>query len=48
MTYRIVRFKFQSEKEILQEGVSLEEAQEHCNSPESHGEGWFDGYEREE
>lgn len=47
-TYEIVRFRFRGENEVIQTGVSLEEAQEHCNRDDTHGDGWFDGYRREE
>lgn len=43
-TYTIVRFRFKETKEIIKEGVTLEEAQEHCSSDDSQGEGWFDGW----
>lgn len=48
MTYKIVRF-FREDKprETIKTGLSLEEAQEHCNSDDTHGDGWFDGYEEE-
>lgn len=48
VTYEIVRFRFRGENEVIQTGVSLEEAQEHCNRDDTHGDGWFDGYRREE
>lgn len=34
-TYRIVRYFFKGGKLVLHEGVTLEEAQEHCNDPET-------------
>lgn len=43
-TYTIVRFRFKETKEIIKEGVTLEEAQEHCSSDDSRGEDWFDGW----
>ena len=46
-TYKIVRFKFNDESEIMGTGLTLEEAQEHCNDPETRGDGWFDGYTEE-
>ncbi len=47
--YRIVRFfKDWRPKEIIEENLTLEEAKEHCNDPETSGDGWFDGYERME
>jgi hypothetical protein len=35
MTYRIVRYFFNGESEIIETDLSLEEAQEHCNDPET-------------
>lgn len=45
MTYVIRRFKFNDETEEIKYVDTLEEAQEHCNNENSHGDGWFDGYE---
>jgi hypothetical protein len=47
ITYTIVRFKFNEGHEMIKEGVTLEEAQEHCERDDSRGEGWFDGWYRE-
>ena len=52
--YSIIRF-YQDERErrVTQTGLTLEEAQAHCQSPESSSQtatdpdetgGWFDGY----
>lgn len=46
-TYKIVRFHFDSENEVIDRGLTLEEAQEHCNRDDTKGEGWFDGYYKE-
>lgn len=47
-TYRIVRFTFDENdpdyKRVMKTGLTLEEAQEHCNREDTHGPGWFDGY----
>jgi hypothetical protein len=48
-TYSITRF-YQNPEEhsrVIATGLTLEEAQAHCQSPDTHGEGWFDGYESE-
>lgn len=45
--YMIVRFYRQEGKQakIMQKGLTLEEAQTHCNDPKTRKEGeWFDGY----
>lgn len=47
-TYKIIRFHFQGENEVIATGLTLEEAQEHCNSEDTHGDGWFDGYTEED
>lgn len=49
MTYRIVRFRFDSpgENEIIDTGLTLEEAQAWCQRDDTHGDGWFDGYTEE-
>ena len=48
-TYSIIRFYQDSSKdrETIDTGLTLEEAQEHCQDDDTHGEGWFDGYESE-
>ena len=45
--YMIVRFFSKEGKasKIIQKGLSLEEAQEHCKREDTHKAGiWFDGY----
>ncbi len=46
-TYKIIRFVFKGESSVVKEGLTLEEAQEHCQREDTHGEGWFDGYTEE-
>jgi len=51
-TYKIVRFMRDDEDgEVVQVdqrwGLTLEQAQSHCQDPKTHGDGWFDGYEEE-
>ncbi len=58
-SYKIIRHHFQSENEVTQTGLTLEEAQEHCNDPETSSRTcseattatdpgqWFDGYTEE-
>ena len=50
--YKIVRFTFDDNHpdnhKVIETGLTLEEAQEHCQSDETHEPGvWFDGYEQE-
>ena len=48
MTYRIVRMRFKGPNKVIKRGLTLEEAQEHCRREDTHGPGWFDGYEEEQ
>lgn len=45
---KIIRFNRDSANEVIKTGLTLEEAQEHCRREDTHGEGWFDGYEDED
>jgi hypothetical protein len=48
MTYRIIRMRFNEPNEDTGiRGLTLEEAQAHCNDPETKGDGWFDAYTKE-
>lgn len=47
MTYKIIRFKFNEDNEVIKRGLTLEEAQEHCQREDTHGDGWFDGYDED-
>ena len=47
MTYRIVRFRFKRGRKVIRTGLTLKEAQAHCQREATHGDGWFDGYEKE-
>jgi hypothetical protein len=50
-TYKIIRFyapHLNKEKEVIETGLTLAEAQEHCNDPDTHEKGvYFDGYDEE-
>lgn len=30
---------------VIKRGLSLSEAQAHCRREDTHGDGWFDGYD---
>jgi len=52
-SYSIVRFyadeNHPDNRKVIKTGLTLKEAQAHCNLPESHEPGiWFDGYMTEE
>ena len=46
-TYKIVRFRFEGINTVIKEGLTFEEAQEHCRREDTSGDGWFDGYTEE-
>ncbi len=49
-TYKIIRFYVcQNRSRVVRRGLTLTEAQAHCNDPKTCKPGfWFDGYEQEE
>ncbi len=46
-TYRVVRYRRNDDKEVLVRGLTLEQAQAHCQRDDTKGDDWFDGYERD-
>lgn len=47
-TYKIVRFyKSGTRPRIIRRGLSLKEAQEHCQDPSTFTSKWFDRYQEE-
>jgi len=46
-TYKIIRFNYKHGNTVIRKGLTLEEAQDHCTRDDTHGDGWFDGYEEE-
>ena len=42
--YLIIRYHRDGPNQVIKAGVTLEEAQEHCNDPSTSGLDWFDGY----
>ena len=45
--YQIIRFFKSGDRKVIKEGLTLEQAQEHCSYDDTKGEDWFDGYEKE-
>tara|TARA_R100001086_G_C11672132_1_gene213226 strand:- start:234 stop:464 length:231 start_codon:yes stop_codon:yes gene_type:complete len=48
ITYKIIRYQFYGEPEVIKQGLTIEEAKEHCNDPSTEGIDWFDGFTKEE
>ena len=46
-TYKIIRFYQDRPDRTIATGLTLEEAQAHCRRDDTHGDGWFDGYDEE-
>ena len=46
-TYKIIRFRLNGPSDTRETGLTLEEAQAHCRREDTHGPGWFDGYDEE-
>ena len=43
--YKIVRFRVNGRPRVTQRGLTLDQAQAHCQREDTHGPGWFDGYD---
>lgn len=44
LTYRIVRYALWEFPQVIKTGLSLQEAQAHCQRDDTHGDGWFDAF----
>jgi hypothetical protein len=45
--YKIIRFsKHSDDQEIIETGLTLDQAQAHCRDDSTSTDDWFDGYER--
>lgn len=48
-TYKIVRFhQDDTPAETVVRGLTLDQAQAHCRREDTHGDGWFDGYDEDD
>ena len=48
VTFHIIRtYDSDRPSERIESGMTLKEAQTHCRRVDTHGEGWFDGYDYE-
>jgi hypothetical protein len=47
-TYKIIKFKFNGTPRVIKRGLTLEQAQAHCQRDDTQGEGWFHGYDSED
>lgn len=43
--YRVIRFYQYGSPRVIKSKLSLAEAQNHCKREDTHGDGWFDGYD---
>ena len=44
--YRVIRmYRDSCKRKVIKTGLTLDEAQSHCRREDTHGDGWFDGYE---
>ena len=48
-SYKIIRFFRDDNKSnrVILTGLTLKQAQNHCQDPDTSGDGWFDGYNEE-
>lgn len=46
-TYKIVRHRLHGNNVVVERGLTLDQAQAHCRREDTHGDGWFDGYDQE-
>lgn len=45
--YCTIRFHQSGHNSLIDHGLTLEQAQAHCQRDDTRGETWFDGYDRE-
>lgn len=44
-TYKVIRFRQSGRNRTIRRGLTLADAQAHCQREDTHGKGWFDGYD---
>lgn len=48
-TFTIMRnYRDNRDSEVIETGLTLLEAKEHCSRADTRGDGWFDGYTEED
>jgi len=49
VSYKIVRYYSDGRRraKIMRRGLTLKQAQKHCQNPKTRGKTWFDGYTKE-
>lgn len=47
-TYKIIRFFHDDDSVVVETGLTLDQAQAHCRREDTHGDGWFEGYETDD
>jgi len=46
-TFKIIRFRRDKGSRIIKRGLTLKEAKAWTRKKSTHGDGWFDGFEKE-
>lgn len=46
-TYKIIRFSRTKKQRVIKRGLTLKQAQKHCQRKDTRGKTWFDGYTKE-
>jgi len=45
--YKIIRFYNSGQKDVVNIGLTIEEAKEHCESNAAAGDGWIEKFEKD-
>jgi hypothetical protein len=46
-TYKVIRHYKTAPNKVIKTGLTLAEAKDWCRRDDTHGDGWFDGYDEE-